>query len=41
LEKIGNMEKFDAKDAVIEAMAKVSDETTRKIVAKGIERLTA
>ena len=41
LEIIGNMEKFDTKDAVIKAMAKVSDETTRKIAAKGIERLTA
>ena len=35
------MEKFDTKNAVIKAMAKVSDETTRKIAAKGIERLTA
>ena len=41
MEKIANLEKFDAKAAVIEAMEKVSDETTRKIAAKGIQRLLA
>ena len=39
LEKIANQEEFDAKETVVEAMAKVNDETIKKIAAKGIQRL--